>query len=88
LVPYITYVVTSPNPLYLHDTDPCLLQAIGYCPLYWRRTTIFGENRGMNIEFTAWPEAFEDFVRDILPKRRHNKECLIRERARVVGLRM
>lgn len=42
----------------------------------------------MNIEFTAWPEAFEDFLGDILSERRHNQECLVRERTRVVGLRM
>jgi hypothetical protein len=85
LVPYITHIVASPNWLYLHDTDSCLLQAVGYCPLYRCRTTIFRKERGMNIEFTAWPKAFENFFGDILSERRHNQECLVRERTRVVG---
>lgn len=88
LVPYITYVVAHPNPLYLHNTDPGLLQAISYCPLYRRRTTILWKERGMDIEFTAWPKAFEDFGGDKVSKRRYNEECLIRERARMVGSRM
>jgi len=42
----------------------------------------------VDIEFTTWPKAFEDFVGDKLSERRDNEECLIRERARVVGLRL
>ena len=88
LVPYIAYVVAHPNALYLHDSDPGFLQAIGYCPLYRRRTTILWKQRGMYIEFAAWPKAFEDFVGDELSEGCHDEKCLIRERARMVGPRM
>ena len=72
LIPYITHIVTSPNLLYLHDADPRLLQTVGDCPLYRRWTTIFWKERGMDIEFTAWPKAFQDLFGDILPERCHN----------------
>ena len=88
LGPYVTHIITPPNPLYLHDADPRLLQAVGYCPLYRRRTAIFWKERGMNIEFTARPKALQDVVRDILSERCHNEECLVRERAGMVGLRV
>ena len=39
----------------------------------------------MDIEFTARPKAFEDFVGDKLSERCHNEKCLIGERAREVG---
>ncbi len=85
LVPYIAYVVAHPNALYLHDTDPGFLQAIRYCPLYRRRTTVLWKKRGVDIEFTAWPKAFEDSVGDKFPERCHDEKCLIGERARMVG---
>jgi hypothetical protein len=42
----------------------------------------------MDIEFTAWPKALEYFLRNVISPRRHDQERIVRERARMIGLRI